>query len=232
MPDKRQQKARLLQVAGLSCYYQRQRRKTLCIRLDADGDVWIACPWYLPEFFIRRAVEERFAWIQERRRQVQQSSLRRAEALFFHLGKAYRVQHKAVVGRARVELQSDLLLLHLPEGTPRSAEELLVQRWQRRELQRLLPDLISRWEKKLGVQVADWGIRRMRTRWGTCNTTARRLWFRLALIEEPLDCIEYVVAHECAHLLERQHNARFYALLESHLPYWRELERALQQRDS
>ena len=228
MSSKRQQEARPLEVAGLSCHYQRQRRKTLRIQLNAEGEVWITCPWYLPEFFIRRAVEEKLAWIQERRRQLQQSELQ-GEAIFFHLGKAYWVQRKAVAGRALVELQRDLLLLHLPQGTLRSAEEQLLQRWQRRELQQLLPALITGWERKLGVQVSDWGIRRMRTRWGSCNTMARRLWFRLALVEKPVACIDYVVAHECAHLLERHHNSRFYALLETHLPNWRELERELQR---
>ena len=227
MPEQRQQKAQSIQVAGLSCFYQRQRRKTLRILVDERGDVWIACPWYLPEFFLRRAVEERLPWIHQRREQVLACRQPRRYMLQ-HLGLTYRIERRIHARRARVVLEEDQTLrLYLPEQATPTDEDRLLERWQRRELQRLLPDLIARWESRLGVEVAEWRIRQMRTRWGTCNTVARRLWFRLALVEQPLDCIDYVVAHECAHLRERGHNARFYALLDAHLPNRQELERAL-----
>jgi predicted metal-dependent hydrolase len=79
-------------------------------------------------------------------------------------------------------------------------------------------------------QVADWGIKRMKTRWGTCNITARRIWLNLELIKKPARCLEYIVVHELMHLLERSHNDRFKVLMDRHLPHWRlirdELNRA------
>lgn len=79
----------------------------------------------------------------------------------------------------------------------------------------------------MGTRVADWGVKRMRTRWGTCNIRARRIWLNLELAKHPAECLEYVVVHEMVHLLERYHNARFKALMDTFLPDWRERKRTL-----
>ena len=72
-----------------------------------------------------------------------------------------------------------------------------------------------------GVSVAEWRIRKMRTRWGTCNPRARRIWLNLSLGRFPIECLEYVVVHEMVHLLERGHNWRFYSLMDQYLLDWR-----------
>ena len=73
----------------------------------------------------------------------------------------------------------------------------------------------------LDVEVAEWGIKRMRTKWGSCNRAARRVWLNLELAKKPVRCLEYIVVHELAHLRERHHNERFTGLLDMHLPQWR-----------
>lgn len=73
----------------------------------------------------------------------------------------------------------------------------------------------------MGVTVAEWGIKRMKTRWGTCNVDARRIWLNLELIKKPPQCIQYIVVHELTHLLERHHNDRFIKLMGEFLPQWR-----------
>ncbi|WP_308387731.1 SprT family zinc-dependent metalloprotease [Acidithiobacillus sp. AMEEHan] len=229
MSKKQPQAAQSLEVAGLRCRYRRQQRKSLRIQLDADGDVWVFCPWYLPEFLLRRFLVEKLPWIHEQRARLQELALQEDDDVLLHLGETLRLQRCSREGRARVERQGDRLILYCPAHIDRAAQRLLLEAWQRRELERLLPAMIERWERAFGVNVAAWGIRRMRTRWGSCNTVARRLSFRLALVEMPLDCIDYVVAHECAHLCERHHNQRFYALLDAHLPNRRALEQQLQR---
>ena len=73
----------------------------------------------------------------------------------------------------------------------------------------------------MGVKVNEVRIRKMKTRWGTCNRRARRIWLNLELMKKPAACLEYVVVHELVHLLERKHNNRFRDLMDSHLPQWR-----------
>ena len=67
----------------------------------------------------------------------------------------------------------------------------------------------------------------MKTRWGTCNPTARRIWLNLELAKQPESCLEYLVVHELVHLRERTHGPRFVALMDRHLPQWRALRRQL-----
>jgi hypothetical protein len=61
----------------------------------------------------------------------------------------------------------------------------------------------------------------MKTRWGTCNIAARRIWLNLELAKKPVACLEYIVVHEMVHLLERHHNDRFSAYMDRFLPQWR-----------
>jgi len=90
-----------------------------------------------------------------------------------------------------------------------------------------VPPLIEHWEQVLGVRASEWGVKRMKTRWGTCNIEARRIWLNLELIKKPSSCLEYVVVHELMHLLERHHNHRFTGLMNKYLPSWRFLREEL-----
>ncbi len=107
-------------------------------------------------------------------------------------------------------------------GTGRDAREARLYRWYRLQLRRRIPSLVAEWETKLGVRVAEWRLRRMKTRWGTCNCEARRIWLNTELAKKPIRCLEYVVVHEMVHLIERSHNERFRTILDRVLPGWRQ----------
>ena len=81
----------------------------------------------------------------------------------------------------------------------------------------------------MGVEVAEWGVKRMKTRWGTCNIAAHRIWLNLELAKKPVQCLEYIIVHEIAHLLERWHNEHFVALMDQYLPHWRLLRAELNE---
>ena len=81
--------------------------------------------------------------------------------------------------------------------------------------------LVSHWETALGVRVSAWVIQRMKTRWGSCNTASGRIWLNLELVRHPPECLDYVVLHEVAHLVERGHGERFKAVLAKHMPDWK-----------
>jgi len=99
----------------------------------------------------------------------------------------------------------------------------------RRELRRAIPPLLDEWAPRLGVPVPDFTIRRMTTRWGTCNVKARRITLSLELARREPELLEYVVVHELAHLIERGHGPRFYAIMNQALPEWRLLRKALNE---
>jgi predicted metal-dependent hydrolase len=85
----------------------------------------------------------------------------------------------------------------------------------------ILPPLIEKWEGKMGVKVNEFGIKKMKTKWGTCNRQAKRIWLNLELGKKPPECLEYILVHEMVHLLERYHNDRFVSLMDTFMPKWR-----------
>lgn len=97
----------------------------------------------------------------------------------------------------------------------------------REKLKVLVPDLITKWQAVIGVEIAEWRIKKMKTRWGTCNTNARRIWINLELAKKSLNCLEYIIVHELVHLLERSHNYRFKGFMDKFMPEWRSYRREL-----
>ncbi|MDP1592731.1 MAG: DUF45 domain-containing protein [Gallionella sp.] len=73
----------------------------------------------------------------------------------------------------------------------------------------------------IGVKVADWQVKKMKTKWGTCNIEAGRIWLNLELAKKSAQCLEYIVVHEMVHLLERHHNDRFVELMNNYMPQWK-----------
>lgn len=99
----------------------------------------------------------------------------------------------------------------------------------RATLKQYIPELLAKWQPMMGVEALDWGVKDMRTRWGTCNTRDKRVWLSLMLAKMPVECIEYVMVHELVHLLERNHTPRFHALMTQFLSNWPALQQQLNQ---
>ena len=115
------------------------------------------------------------------------------------------------------------------EGSNKDQRKRVLQAWYRQQLKDLIPPLIAKWESAIAVRVAEWGVKQMKTKWGVCNIRARRIWLNLELAKRPIHCLEYVIAHELVHLLERRHNDRFKALLTGFVPNWKSLRQELNQ---
>ncbi len=120
--------------------------------------------------------------------------------------------------------------LRIRPNTDRNAREPVLQRWYRRRIRDRVPALLTTWAPRVGVHVAEVRIRKMKTRWGTCNAGARRIWLNLELAKKPPSCLEYIVVHEMVHFIERRHNDRFRELMDGIMLRWRvqrdELNRA------
>lgn len=199
------------------------------------GRVRVAVPLAISDDAVRLAVVTRLGWIKRQQakfldqvRQSQRESIS-GETHYF-LGQRYRLRLHEGPGPSRVTLRGKTILdLHVRPGTTAEDREQIIHRWYREQLKALIPPLIEKWEKKLGVKAAAWGIKKMKTRWGSCNTDAHRVWFNLELAKKPERCLEYLVVHELMHLLERHHNDRFKALMDKHLPQWRSIRKDLNQ---
>ena len=139
-----------------------------------------------------------------------------------YLGREYPLVVIERDGPPAVDLRNGTTLeMRVRPGTGRATRAGVLDGWYRQQLKQLIPPLISTWEPTMGVAVAEWRIKKMKTRWGTCNIDARRIWLNLHLAKMPAACLEYIVVHEMAHLLERHHNGEFRAHMDRLLPQWR-----------
>jgi predicted metal-dependent hydrolase len=140
-------------------------------------------------------------------------------------GKQYKLHLTEVNKKPEVHLKGDQqIYLNVRPGSNPEIREKVMREWYRERLKERIPVLIQKYEKKLGVKVKEWRVKKMKTRWGTCNIRDSRVWFSLELAKKPEICLEYVVLHELAHLIERYHNKRFKALLSREMPEWRRVE--------
>ena len=226
-----------IEVNGLRVDVVRKAIKNLHLAVyPPNGRVRVAAPEHLDDEAVRLAVVSRLGWIRRKQETLATQERQSAREMItgeshYVQGRRYRLDVVTTNGRPSVALR-DASTLELRVRTDMSAaeREQLLQRWYRRLLRPQVAELIEKWAPLVGVDVAEWGIKRMKTRWGTCNNDARRIWINLELAKKSPACLEYIVVHELVHLIERRHNERFLELMNRHLPQWRvyrdELNRA------
>ncbi|SET39499.1 M48 family metallopeptidase [Geodermatophilus poikilotrophus] len=191
------------------------------------GRVRVAAPSRLGEADVRLAVVQRLPWIKRQREQLasaDRQSVREMDSGESHYVWGLRRRLRVIErpGRGHVELDGrDRLLLYVPPGTETEVRRKLLESWQRHELRQRIPELISRWEPVVGRQVGRWSVRRMKTKWGSCNRESGYLWFNVELAKKHPRALEYIVVHEMTHLIERNHGERFTSLMDGFMPDWR-----------
>ena len=127
----------------------------------------------------------------------------------------------------KVELEHRKMILRVPPGTSDEAKHEIVARWYREQVRAAVPDVIAKWGPIMGVKVERVFVQKMKTKWGSCNPSAHSIRLNTDLGNKPRQCLEYIVAHEMAHVLEPTHNARFLALMDRLMPQWHEYREQL-----
>jgi predicted metal-dependent hydrolase len=202
--------------------------------LPPDGSVRISAPKELNDETIRLFAVSKLSWIKKQRAKFKRQE-RQPEREFvsgeshYFLGQRYLLNviytNKRRQGAAiRNKTYLDLFVR---ENSGKEQRRKVVREWYRRELKALIPPLISKWEPIIGVKVESWGVKRMKTKWGSCNIAAKRIWLNLELAKKNPACLEYIVVHEMVHFLERLHNEHFVAYMDKFLPNWRSIKAEL-----
>ena len=216
-----------IDIRGISVEVVRKEIKNFHISVHPqNGRVRVSAPLYFDDDTIRIAVISRLGWIRRKQeaftkqdRQSQREFVT-GESHYF-AGRRYRLDVVEHDCPPKVWLPNNTkIALSVRPGSDRDTREAVVHRWYRQHLQTQLPPLLEKWEPKIGVSVNDVRIRKMKTLWGSCNVEAKRIWLNLELAKKPESCLVYILVHEMVHLLERQHNDRFHALMDRFLPQW------------
>lgn len=217
-----------LQLGTIEALVIRKPIKNLHLSvLPPDGWVRISAPQNMKDDAIRTLIALRLPWIKKQQakfagqeRQVKREFISGESHYLF--GKRYRLELVYKDGKPNVFLKrkNKIVLQVRPKSSVLKRQETMAD-WYRKELHPIVGDLINKWQKQIGVKADYWAIKRMKTRWGTCNHQKARILINLELVKKPMDCVEYVVVHELLHLVEKKHNEKFNALMTKYLPKWK-----------
>ena len=222
-----------LEVSGISVEVVRKAIKNLHIGVyPPEGRVRVAAPSRMSLEAIRLAVIGKLGWIKKHQTKFagqERQSPREyisGETHYFK-GRRYRLNIIPHSGHPHIVIRPGILEMYVKTESDTDYRRRLLSGWYRQQLKEQIPELITKWEGIMGVDVAEWGVRQMKTKWGTCNIKARRIWLNLELAKKPLHALEYIVVHELNHLLEKGHNERFKGLMDQFLPHWRQYREEL-----
>lgn len=191
------------------------------------GHVRVAVPWHVTDERVRLAVISKLAWIRKQQADFKQQPRQSEREMVtgeshYFMGNRYLLEVIERTGKHLLELKGNhKFLLYVKPNTSIENRQLVLNEWYREQLKERIPDLLSHWQEKIGVVSHDWGVKQMKTKWGSCNIAAKRIWLNLELAKKPPECLEYILVHELVHLLERRHNDRFRAHMDHFMPNWR-----------
>ncbi len=190
------------------------------------GRVRVAAPERLDDDAIRLAIVQRLPWIKKQRQQLQDAERQTAREMItgeshYVWGRRYRLQVEERPGHTTFEIAGNRLKMRASASATLDQRLASLDRWHRRQLNESIPELVAKWEPIIGRDVPKWTVRRMKTKWGTCNRESGHIWLNLELAKKNPRCLEYIVVHEMTHYLQRAHDDAFIALMDRFMPDWR-----------
>ncbi len=222
-------KASSIQVRGQRVEIVRKDIKNLHLGVyPPNGRVRVAAPLAVSDEAVRLAVIAKLGWIRRQRKKFEnQPRQTQREAVsgesHYVFGQRYRLNIVEIDSRPCVVLRTKTKMeLHVPPRTSAAERLSVLERWYREKLRSAAESLLVQWQDILGVEAEFWGVKRMKTKWGSCNHHTKRVWLNSELAKKPLACLEYIVVHELVHLLEPLHGDRFVSLMDANLPDWRQ----------
>lgn len=196
------------------------------------GRVSVAAPSRMSLDTIRVFAISKIGWIRQQQKKIGGQARETPREYLdreshFVWGRRYLLKLIEDDAASQVELQHNKLVLRIRPGTKVKAKQAIVSKWYREEIKRVLPELLEQWTSRIGVVVEGVFLQKMKTKWGSCNAANGTIRLNTDLATKPPQCLEYIVVHELVHLREPNHSERFTALMDAHLPPWREVRKLL-----
>jgi predicted metal-dependent hydrolase len=210
---------------------ERKRIRNLHLYVyPSDGRVKITAPCRISDAKIREFAVSKLSWIKKHQQKYLNLGSRplleyKSGETHYLWGEPYLLNLIHHNGQSKVVMRDgEYVDLYAAENFTIEQREKIIDRWYREKLLAELPALTEKWEKITGVKADHWRVKKMKTRWGTCNREAKRIWVSLELARKPKRCLEYIIVHELVHFYERNHTARFVYRMDKYMPFWREIK--------
>ncbi len=199
--------------------------------LSPDGKVSISAPFRTNNEVIYKFAYSKLDWIKKQRirisKNIQEKFRYINQETHYFQGRKYKLKIHEKIDPPLVYLLKNEIILQVPDGADLETRRSILHDWYHRQLEMIIPPLITKWESILNVSVSRFSIRCMKTRWGSCTPKTRSIRFNLELIKRSPECLEYIVVHELVHLLEASHNNKFKTLMDRFYPKWKFYQKEL-----
>ena len=222
-----------MEISGIKIEVQKKNIKNLhLVVAPPEGKVRVSAPMHLSDESIAMFVRTKLGWIKKQqekfKKQPRQTEREYVSGETLYVwGQQYFLRVDYSYKGNSLVLEGNEAILTVRKESTASQREAFVNEWYRALLKEKIETYLPKWEKITGLHCDSWQTKYMTTRWGTCNTNTGKIWLNLQLAKKPIECLEYVILHELAHLKVRNHSKEFVALMDQYMPYWREIKKLL-----
>ena len=191
-----------------------------------SGRVTLVAPKGTRPEVARAYAASRLGWIRDQqaklRGQARETPRQFVERESHYLwGRRYLLSVSEAEAKPSIRMGHRSIALTVRPGSSSAKRAAVMHEWHKSLLHEAVPEMIRKWEPKLGVEVAGYFLQRMKTKWGGCSPRARNVRLNTELVKKPKDLLEYVVVHEMLHLIAPNHSERFVTLISKYYPAWR-----------
>ena len=217
----------ILELGGVKLDVRRKDIKNVHLSVyPPTGRVRISAPTHMSLDTLRLFAISKLGWIRTQQKKLREQDRETpreyiARESHFVWGQRTLLKVNESDDAPKVWLKHDKLYLRVRPGTNASRKREIVDEWYRGQVKEAVPALIAKWEPRVAIEVKRFYVRKMKTKWGSCNPQAQSIRFNTDLAKKPPDCLEYIVVHEMVHFLERTHNLRYIGLMDRFLPNWK-----------
>ena len=189
------------------------------------GRVTIAAPAHMSMDTVRLFAIAKVGWIRQQQDKLNQQDRETPREFLsgeshYVWGERYLMKVIEADAPPAIELKHSRMVFQTRPGMDGKKKSDLLDGWYRELVRGAIQPLAVTWEQRIGVKAKSVSVRRMKTKWGSCNSTAKTILLNTDLAKKPRECLEYIVVHELVHLLEPTHNERFIKLMDQHMPKW------------
>ena len=222
----------MLDISGIPIEVCKKNIKNMHLYIKPpDGHVTVSAPLSMSDAAIERFVRTKTSWI---KKQIAKFDIQRRQSereyvsgeTFYVWGKQYYLQTE-YGSKNSIVLSGDKAILTVRKESTAEQRENFTREWYRELLKVEIARLLPKWEKTTELKASGWQTKYMTSRWGTCNTKTGKIWLNLQLAKKTPECLEYIILHELVHLVEKNHDVKFVALMDRYMPMWREVKTTL-----
>lgn len=216
------------EIDGIEYILSRRAKKYINISVR-NNEVFVSAPKRVPIYEIENVIKEKSDWVKQ---QLQNQHYKKSEfvdnKLIWYKGLQYEVRIVEAT-KDEVDIFGNTIILNV-KNIDKEYAETVFNKWLYKEAKSIYTCEVSRWldiMNEYNLSMPQIQIRKMKSRWGSCIPSKKKICLNIALMNTPVACMEYVVLHELTHFIEANHSKNFYLIVEKYMPDWKQRKQVL-----